>query len=238
MSQTVDGRASRAEATREAILDAAERLFAEHGVDNVSHRQISTAAGQGNNAAVGYHFGQTADLVRALVRRHSGPVERIRSRMLADVEGSADIRDWAGCLVRPTAEHLDALGNPTWWARVSAQLATDPRYRDSVAADAMESDTLRRLVAGFRACVPDLPDTVRAERTDMARLLTVHVFAEREAALAQGRPTPRATWAETADGVGDALVGLWLAPVTSAPEPPEPPHTRTRTRTTRTRRTP
>jgi len=215
--RTVDGRTSRAEATREAILDAAERLFAEHGLDNVSHRQISAAAGQGNNAAVGYHFGRTEDLVRAVVERHSVPVERIRARLLAEVEGSHDVRDWAACLVRPSAEHLAALGSPTWWARLSAQLATDPRHRGAVVDGAMTSPTLQRLVAGFRACVPDLPDAVRAERTEMARLLVVHVFAEREAALAEGRPTPRSSWAETADGVGDALVGLWLAPVSARP---------------------
>lgn len=39
-------------ATREALLVTAERLFAERGVHVVSTRQISAAAGQGNNAAV------------------------------------------------------------------------------------------------------------------------------------------------------------------------------------------
>ena len=50
-------RSDRASSTQEAILVAAERLFAEHGVFAVSNRQVSEAAGQGNNAAVGYHFG-------------------------------------------------------------------------------------------------------------------------------------------------------------------------------------
>src|ERR1700686_2031953 len=59
-------RNDRASTTREAILTAAERLFAEHGVYAVSNRQVSEAAGQGNNAAVGYHFGTKADLVCAL----------------------------------------------------------------------------------------------------------------------------------------------------------------------------
>ena len=55
-------RAERASTTQEAILKAAERLYAEHGVFAVSNRQVSEAAGQGNNAAVGYHFGTKADL--------------------------------------------------------------------------------------------------------------------------------------------------------------------------------
>jgi len=49
---TRSSRTDRASLTREAILIAAERLFAEHGVFAVSNRQVSEAAGQGNNAAV------------------------------------------------------------------------------------------------------------------------------------------------------------------------------------------
>lgn len=62
-------------ATREALLTAAERLFAEHGVHAVANRQISEAAGQGNNAAVSYHFGTKVDLVRAIARRHAEGIE-------------------------------------------------------------------------------------------------------------------------------------------------------------------
>ncbi|WP_205706863.1 TetR family transcriptional regulator [Kineococcus vitellinus] len=206
----------RGEATRTAIIEAAERLFAEHGLDNVSHRRISAAAGQGNNAAVGYHFGTAADLVAAIVERRSAPVERIRARMLAEVGSSPGIRDWAGCLVRPTAEHLQELGSPTWYARLSAQLATDPRRHALVVEHALRSPALRAVVAGLRSCLPGLPPEVRAERDDMARLLTVHVLAQRERVLAEGGTPARASWAECADGLVDALVGVWTAPVTPA----------------------
>ncbi|MGW0197462.1 TetR/AcrR family transcriptional regulator [Nonomuraea sp. NPDC003201] len=94
-------RAERACATREQILTAAERLFAEHGVFAVSNRQVSEAAGQGNNAAVGYHFGTKTDLVRAIVRKHIERIERVRRRMLAETAGSGEVRDWVACLVRP-----------------------------------------------------------------------------------------------------------------------------------------
>ena len=74
-------RTERASSTREAILTAAERLYAEHGVFAVSNRQVSEAAGQGNNAAVGYHFGTKTDLVRAIEQRHREPIEQIRGRL-------------------------------------------------------------------------------------------------------------------------------------------------------------
>src|SRR3954465_9703432 len=92
-------RSERASSTQEAILVAAERLFAERGVYAVSNRQVSEAAGQGNNAAVGYHFGTKADLVRAIVRRHAGRIEEIRVRALAATGDSTDVRDWVDCLV-------------------------------------------------------------------------------------------------------------------------------------------
>lgn len=79
------GRGERADATRELILATAERLFAEHGVFAVSNRQVSEAAGQGNNAAVGYHFGTKTDLVRAIARKHAEPVEQHRLRMVTEI---------------------------------------------------------------------------------------------------------------------------------------------------------
>jgi AcrR family transcriptional regulator len=210
---TQSTRGERANATRELILSAAERLFAEHGVFAVSNRQVSEAAGQGNNTAVGYHFGTKADLVRAIARRHSAPIEEERRRMLVEIGDTSDIRDWIGCLVRPSAQHLAELGSPTWFARFGAQVMTDPGFRDIMVDESLSSPSLVRIIEGLRDCLPDLPAEVRAERGDMARQLLVHVFAERERALAEGTPTPRSSWHDAATGLIDALVGMWLAPV-------------------------
>ncbi|MFG3105010.1 TetR/AcrR family transcriptional regulator [Streptomyces sp. NPDC048182] len=211
------GRTARAEqagATRQLILVTAERLFAEHGVYAVSNRQVSEAAGQGNNAAVGYHFGTKTDLVRAIARRHAERVEELRARQLAALGETAEVRDWVDCLVRPQFDHLAALGSPTWYARFCAQVMTDPALRRTMVEESLASTSLRRIVAGRDRCLPELPAEVRAERGDMARHLIVHTAAERERDVAEGRPTPRASWQDAADGLVDAIVGLWLAPVT------------------------
>ncbi|NJC83954.1 TetR/AcrR family transcriptional regulator [Planosporangium mesophilum] len=208
-------RAERSHATRELILAAAERLFAEHGVLAVSNRQVSEAAGQGNNTAVGYHFGTKADLVRAIARRHSAPIEEIRRRMVAELGDSTDIRDWVTCLVRPVTEHLAASGSPTWFARFGAQVMTDPSLRPIIIEESLSSPSLMRVLEGLSRCRSDLPAEVRAERGDMARQLMVHMVAERERALAEGTPTPRSSWHDAATGLIDALVGLALAPVTT-----------------------
>src|ERR1700754_1249200 len=122
-------KSDRANNTREAILTTAERLFAEHGVHSVSNRQVSEAAGQGNNAAVGYHFGTKTDLVRAIARKHAEQIDVQRRRMVAEVSGSTEVRDWVACLVRPLTDHLASLGHPTWFARFGAQAMADPALR-------------------------------------------------------------------------------------------------------------
>ncbi|MFJ6671410.1 TetR/AcrR family transcriptional regulator [Actinosynnema sp. NPDC091369] len=212
------GRIPRAEqvgTTRQQILTTAERLFAEQGLYAVSNRQISAAAGQGNNTAVGYHFGAKADLVRAIMRRHTARIEALRQDAVAAVDGSREVRDWVSCLVRPVTTHLASLGDPTWFARFSAQVMTDPAFRVIMAEEALAEASLRHVVDTLFELLPDMPADVREDRAAMVRHLIVHVCAERERAVAEGAVTPRATWDEAATGLVDAITGLWTAPCTA-----------------------
>jgi AcrR family transcriptional regulator len=210
-------RTDRASTTQEAILTAAERLFAEHGVFAVSNRQVSEAAGQGNNAAVGYHFGTKTDLVRAIEQRHRVPIERLREDMVTETmqSGAADdMRSWVACLVRPLTDHLAALGNPTWYARFAAQVMTDPACYHIVVKDALTSESLVQVIDGISRCLPELPTDIRAERNLMARNLLMHTCADRERAMAASTSAPPSSWQAAGSGLIDAIVGLWLAPVT------------------------
>jgi len=211
---TKSSRTDRASLTREAILTAAERLFAEHGVFAVSNRQVSEAAGQGNNAAVGYHFGTKTDLVRAIEHKHAIPVEKLREQRVADMGASAELRDWVSCLVLPLTDHLTALGNPTWYARFAAQVMADPAYNKTVTRDALALPALVKVLEGINRCLPDLPGDVRIERNIMGRNLLMHTCAEYERALSEGSPLPLTSWRAAASGLIDAIVGLWHAPVT------------------------
>ncbi|MFJ3779083.1 TetR/AcrR family transcriptional regulator [Streptomyces sp. NPDC090075] len=205
-------------ATREALLNAAERLFAEHGVYAVANRQISEVAGQGNNAAVTYHFGTKSDLVRAIVYRHAVQIDALRARQLAEIGHSNDVRDWVACAVRSVTGHLESLGSPSWYARFIGQVTADPALQ-SIAYEAFyeASPTLRAVQDGLNSCLGDLPPGVHAERVAMTRHLITQMCVERERALAEGAPTPRGSWQEAAGGLIDAIVAIWQAPVTPVP---------------------
>ena len=198
-------------------MKAAERLYAEHGVYAVSNRQVSEAAGQGNNAAVGYHFGTKTDLVRAIEQKHRASIEGLLDSMVAQTGESTDLRDWIACLVKSFTEHLARLGNPTWYARFAAQAMADPEYHKIVTKDALASASLLRVVDGITRCLPDLPMAVVTERNIMARNLMMHTCADFERAFAEGADVPRTSWSAVGSGLIDAIVGLWRAPVTEHP---------------------
>jgi AcrR family transcriptional regulator len=193
---------------------AAERLFAERGIVAVSNRQVSEAAGQGNNAAVGYHFGTKTDLLRAIVRKHAIAIEALRQEYVERTGDSEELRDWVACLIRPFSEHLDSLPRPTWFARFGAELTADTVHRHISDEESMDGPALQRILARIDATVrPELPLEVKLERNEMTRVLMSYTFAERERRLAEGALTLRDDWAAAGTGVIDALVGMWLAPV-------------------------
>ena len=74
--------------TKERILDAAERLFADHGFPATSMRDITQEAGV-NLAAVNYHFGSKEALLIAAVERSTAPVNRARLERLDALETAA-----------------------------------------------------------------------------------------------------------------------------------------------------
>ncbi|MGI8336016.1 TetR/AcrR family transcriptional regulator [Actinomadura scrupuli] len=108
--------------TRSRLLRAAERLFAERGIDAVSLREINQAAGARNAIAVQYHFKDRAGVIAAILARHLPEVDARRHALLDQYEaqGEPDVRLLAGALVRPLAAKLsDPEGGPEFlqiWA--------------------------------------------------------------------------------------------------------------------------
>ena len=75
-----------ADPTRKKLVTAAEALFAEHGIEAVSLRSITRAAGQRNANALQYHFGDRSGLVRAVLEKHNAGIDPLRWAMLDSYE--------------------------------------------------------------------------------------------------------------------------------------------------------
>jgi len=112
--------------SKDALLDAAERLIAEHGFE-VPLRDIAKAAGQRNNSAVNYHFRSRQDLVDAVVARRLLPMELERERMLdeLDTDATADAHALMRVLVLPLLR-LDSTHYARFLQVVGPRLRTEP----------------------------------------------------------------------------------------------------------------
>jgi AcrR family transcriptional regulator len=114
--------------TRDRLIAAAETLFAAHGIEAVSLREIVRAAGAKNATALQYHFGDRAGLLRAVLARHHADVDTRRHALLDAYgsEGENDLRALAVALVQPLASELaDQSGRA--YLQIMAELANRPR---------------------------------------------------------------------------------------------------------------
>ena len=117
-------------ATRRRLIDAAEALFAEHGLDNVSLVDIARSAGQKNRNALQYHFGDKVSLIHAVLDKHSEGIAAQRSAMLDALEGrgSFAIRDLVEALVLPVAAKLEDEDGGHAFLKINSQLMVAEGY--------------------------------------------------------------------------------------------------------------
>ena len=101
----VEHKAARGDATRLALMRAAEWLFAEKGPSNVTIREIVEKAGQKNESALQYHFKNMEGLIEATHRFRDQQIVRAREVALEELErktASPSLRDVVQVMVKPT----------------------------------------------------------------------------------------------------------------------------------------
>ena len=94
-------------------MEAAEDLYGRHGLDGASLRQISIAAGTGNNYAVQYHFGDADGLIRAILTKRLPELEILMAQQLAKAKAEGRIgetRALVESLFRPLIDHVNRQG--------------------------------------------------------------------------------------------------------------------------------
>src|SRR5512140_3823699 len=148
--------------TRARILDAAERLFMEHGLEATTLRMI-TAEAQANIAAVNYHFGSKEALIEDLFRRRLTWLNEQRLAELDRLEAAAGdapvkprqiVEAFFGVAIRMAA---DTEGGGRTFMRLLSRTYTEPAefVKNFLAEEYAE--VLARFKAAFFKALPDVP---------------------------------------------------------------------------------
>ena len=146
-------------ATKAAVFASAERLFALHGFQNVSVRDITADAGV-NLASVNYHFGSKDALLFEIFRRRTSELNRERARMLHEANdrhgGKPPVREILAALFAPPLRW----GSPENDRRISVQFIIRSRSEGTEEMrEALKNDVshLARFSEALIAACPHLP---------------------------------------------------------------------------------
>ncbi len=193
---------------RGRLLDCAEELFAQQGLDGVSLRSINADAGL-SPAALHYHFGTKEALVRALLERHMPALMEERRQRFDDLEsrpGTATTREILEALAAPLLALLaDGGSSAHRYLRFIARLQADGDLDPSFVTRRWPRG-VSRLLPMLERANPSLPRRV----LDFRLHLAIDVLLR---SLAHGPPARRGGHEAHSDALLDFLTGAMEAPL-------------------------
>jgi AcrR family transcriptional regulator len=163
-------------------LATAERLFAERGIAAVPLRDIALAAGQRNNVAVQYHFGDREQLLREITSHRAKASEKIRSEELAELlaRGRApEVSDLVQAFIRSLSGHLDEESH--YLAFLSRYIIERGGY-GGLEGSVMTS-TVSTMLSLLVRLLPEHRGSLLDERWTFTMTSSVHALARYQAAM-------------------------------------------------------
>ena len=144
--------------TKERILDAAEQLFSDQGIEATSLRQITSIA-EVNLAAVNYHFNSKDELVRNVYLRRIRPMNERRLARLSDLERNEPVSldELVEAFYEPVidmAHDLEAQGITA--GQLMGRLYTEPHGAAQSILVSEMAETAQRFAAAFGRALPHL----------------------------------------------------------------------------------
>jgi AcrR family transcriptional regulator len=158
----VSGTGSRSQVTRDRILDAAEKLFAERGFYGVSIRDV-TGAVDVDVALVAYHFGNKQGLLDAVLLRRAADLNDERLALLNAVLATGARRlprleDIIDAFTHPLLDR-STRGSPGWksYFALVAEINNSPEF-GGVLMTRFFDPVVQRFIEAIRLALPDADD--------------------------------------------------------------------------------
>jgi AcrR family transcriptional regulator len=153
---------SGAEETRERILDAAEELFAEHGFDGVTVRQVTRKAAV-DVALAHYYFGTKRGLFDSVFLRRAAVINEARLKAIDDYQiasgpAGATVEGFIQAFLDPVMDRW-AHGGPGWtnYLAIVAQVNNTPKWGGETMARYFDP-VIHRLIDALRGIMPGVQD--------------------------------------------------------------------------------
>jgi AcrR family transcriptional regulator len=205
--------------TRMRLIEAAERLFAQHGIDGVSSKQIIQAAKVGNESALQYHFGTRSALVDAIFEMRMSPINERRLHLLTELDQSGKppaMRDIARILVEPLAGTLLQAVGRSFYCRFLERAQSSPEHVNVLVRRRHYSSVLG-CAAHYRYLCPQLPRKIANLRMEIVLKTLGQGMADIERELAAVRPVgAKARNSVEIGNLIDCLVGILTAEMVDA----------------------
>ncbi len=168
--------------TRDQILDTAERLFSEHGLDAVSLRALTAEAGV-NLASVHYHFGSKEALVTAVFDRRVDLINQERLELLDAAErkagnGPLALEDVLRAFYLPAMRISQQAGST--FMRLCGRMHAEPADYVQKYFDEKFGPVIVRFVAAFARAMPELSVKERSWRLHFAAGALIFTLLEGE----------------------------------------------------------
>ena len=163
---------SRSQPKRERILDVAEELFALHGYDGVTLRQIAKGAGV-DVALASYHFGKKLDLFNAVFERraellNSARLDALRACQQSATSRGPSVEQIIEAFLRPL-ELAQETGDPGWqhYLALIAYINNSPYWGPRMMSKLFD-ELVSEFIAALRKALPVLvlPQPVRRADPD------------------------------------------------------------------------
>ena len=200
------------------LIVAAERLFAEHGFDGVTMKQITAEAGQRNASALHYHFGSKQALVEAIVAHRMPAVNARREALLDDLVASGrdgDVRAVLEALVRPAAELLDGREEGRYWVRFLVQVWNNPRSGLADVVPSAYNTSILRGAAMLAGAMREIPEAIIQQRLSLLSGIVIQTLVDYERFGAGDLRRPGVLSPVFLNGLLDMLAAMVTAPVSN-----------------------